>query len=488
VASRAAARLRSAPRALWACALVATVNAMVWAVVTPSWQVPDEPVHVAYAQWIAETGDLPRPLNTLPGVFDLSPELKQAVELSDFGHQTTPIWRADLGEALRSTLGGDLEREREEGAGAAANYPPLYYAAEAIPYKLASGGTILDRLLLMRFLSALLAGLTAAFTFLFVRELLPATPWAWTVGALAVALQPVAAFVSGGVNADVLLWTASAAVFWLLARVFRRGLTMRRAVGIGLALLAAMLTKGAAFALVPGVAVGLLVAAARVPRAERRRAAGILAVGGAVAAVPFAVWLWANDNIWDRGGGTTAAGFTSGDTGTIRDQLSYLWQFFLPKLPFMNEQFPAYPEYPLWDSYFQGFVGRFGYFNYGFPMWVNWLGLAVAVVVLVLAARALVRSRGSIRRRLPELAVYALLLLTTVLLVGVAGYRFRINVGLNFEQTRYLFVALPLYGALMALAARGGRRFGPALGTGLVLLCVGWNLFAVLLTIERYYA
>ena len=98
----------------------------------------------------------------------------------------------------------NLNPSGEGGASAVTNQPPLYYALEAIPYKLASGATLLDRLALMRLLSALMAGATALLTFLFVRECLPSRPWAWTVGGLGAALVPLLGFVSGGVNPDAL--------------------------------------------------------------------------------------------------------------------------------------------------------------------------------------------------------------------------------------------------------------------------------------------
>ena len=50
----------------------------------------------------------------------------------------------------------------------------------------------------MRLVSAPLAAITVLFTFLFLREVLPAAPWAWTVGALAVAFQPMFGFISAG--------------------------------------------------------------------------------------------------------------------------------------------------------------------------------------------------------------------------------------------------------------------------------------------------
>ena len=50
----------------------------------------------------------------------------------------------------------------------------------------------------MRLLSALFTGLTAFFTLLFLRELLPGTRSTWTLGALGVALSPLLGFMSGG--------------------------------------------------------------------------------------------------------------------------------------------------------------------------------------------------------------------------------------------------------------------------------------------------
>jgi 4-amino-4-deoxy-L-arabinose transferase-like glycosyltransferase len=116
----------------------------------------------------------------------------------------------------------------------AASEPPVYYALQTIPYALASSGSLLDRLALMRLLSALIAGVTALFCYLFVREAVPGVRWAWTVGGLSVALMPLLGFMSGAVNPDAMLYAVCAALFYALARAFRRGLTLRLAVAIGL--------------------------------------------------------------------------------------------------------------------------------------------------------------------------------------------------------------------------------------------------------------
>ena len=51
------------PRAARWCALVAFLNAAVWAGVTPIFHVPDETSHVAYLQYLAETGHVPNTPN-----------------------------------------------------------------------------------------------------------------------------------------------------------------------------------------------------------------------------------------------------------------------------------------------------------------------------------------------------------------------------------------------------------------------------------------
>ena len=59
----------------------------------------------------------------------------------------------------------------------------------------------------------------------------------------------------------------------------------------------------------------------------------------------------------------------------------------------------------------------------------------------------------------------------------------------QFEQARYMLPLLCLYAAIAALAARfGGRRWGPAIGATLVMLAIGHDLFAQMITVSRFYA
>ena len=222
------------PSSAWICAMIAVLSAIAWSVVTPPFQAPDEPDHFAYVQVLAETGALPAvaPVNVF------SPE--ETVVLRDlrfytvFHHPEDPsIASAAAQRQLEHDLNAGLGRVGVGGAGTERSQPPLYYAIEAIPYLAGAHLNLLDRLELVRLVSALMAGLTALFAFLFVREALPRERWAWTVGGLGVALAPLLGFISGAVNSNSLLFAVAAALFYCLGRVFRRGLTTGRAVTLG---------------------------------------------------------------------------------------------------------------------------------------------------------------------------------------------------------------------------------------------------------------
>ncbi|MDP9020536.1 MAG: DUF2142 domain-containing protein, partial [Actinomycetota bacterium] len=355
---------------MWACAALAVVHAALWAVVTPPLYVIDEPAHFGYVHYLAQAGRPPPP--TPAPLPPYGGEQKALVDGVPVKLEGRPSWSAADERELRRELRQERLTVADTAAMNAATYPPLYYAYEAVPALLASSLPALDRLYVLRLFSAVLAGVTVAATFLFLREALPSTPWAWTVGALAVGFQPVLGFMSGGVNNDALLYAAGAVLLFLVARTFRLGLTPRRGVAIGAAAAAGVLTKTTMVGLLPGAALGLLLLWWRTTGAPRRAAARGALAAGATFAVAAAAWFVTDVLVFDRPLTAAAGGMASaavGEATTLRGQLSYLWQFFLPRLPFMEDAFPGYPDYPLWDVYIQGFVGRFGSFQFGFPLW-----------------------------------------------------------------------------------------------------------------------
>jgi len=491
--ARGVRALRRVPRAARVCALIACLNAAAWSILSPPFQVPDEPAHFAYVQQLAQAHRLPLEPRGEDASEAYSPEEETA--LTDLHHNevqfmpsaptiSTPAEQ----QKLEHDLAQHLSRRGSGYAGTATNEPPLYYALETIPYELGSGVALLDQLELMRLFSALFAGATALFAFMFVRETLPGTPWAWTVGGLGVALAPLPAFISGGVNPDGMLFAVSAANFYLLARAFRRGLTPALAAAMCAAMLLGVLTKLNFLGLVPGLAAGLLVtvhsAPASVRRVVRRSATVALAVAASALALAAALGELSGD-----ASGHYISSFVAkvGLTNNALSELSYTWQFYLPRLPGMASYFPGvFTTRQLW---FNGLVGFYGWGDTAFPTWVYNAALIPAGLIGLLWLLAVLSRRDALHRRWAELAVYATMAAGLLTLVGITSYDGDvIGGGGAFWEPRYLVPLLPLFAAALALAARGaGRHLGPLAGVLIVVLVLGHDVFSQLLVVSRYY-
>ncbi len=485
--------VRRVPRAGRVCFLIAFVNAAVWGVLVPPFQVPDEISHFGYAQYLAQTG---KPPPGGPGE-QYSPQEQHTLEALDFftvvgrAGQRGVLTRAEDAQ-LRAMLATNPSPLGQGGVSSITNQPPLYYALEAIPYWLSPSHEILARLALMRLLSALMAAFTVLFVFLFLREMLPHSSWAWTTGALVVAFQPTFNFIASGVHGDSLLFCASAATFFALARTYRRGLTMRRGALIGLTTVVGVLGKLTFVALVPGIALAILLLGWRAWSRDRRQAWRGVVVAAAIVVLPVLVYAVSNATIWHRGG-PTAGGFSgaataalpSGHAVNLRETLVYIWQLYLPRLPFMRVEFNYFPPTAVWLN---GSIGHFGWLDYTFPLWVYTVARWVFVALALLAGLTVVRMRARVFSVVPLLVCFAVMVVGLLGAIGYAGIRYRAVNGFPFEQARYLFPLLSLYALFVVLAARGvGRRWAPVLGAALVVLAMAHGLFAETLTISRYY-
>jgi 4-amino-4-deoxy-L-arabinose transferase-like glycosyltransferase len=473
--------------------VIAFVNAAIWGVVVPPFQVPDEISHFGYAQYLAETGKPPPQGPVAPYS---QQEQDVLADLHFFSLIGRPDQRGILTPVEDHEMRVGIAHTNPVGPGGSSTataQPPLYYALEAIPYWLSPSSDILARLALMRLLSALMAAGTVLCVYLFLRELMPRSPWTWTVGALAVAFQPTFDFIAAGVHGDNLLFLTSALTFLLLARAYRRGLTVRRGVLIGAVAAAGVLSKLTFIALLPGIGLAVALLAWRAARTDRARGARALAATLLTAAVPVGLYALLNVVVWGRGT-PTAGGFTAatnshvagGGVVTLNQTIDYTWELFLPRLWFMHHAY--FPKSPLWQTWFNGSIGHFGWLDYTFPDWVYSDARYVLYALLALAAVGLVRARTHIRPLAPLFACFAVMALGLIGAIGYSGIRYAMSTGYQFEQARYLFPLLPLYGLFIVLAARGGgRRWGPAIGAALVALAMVHGLFAETLTISRYY-
>jgi 4-amino-4-deoxy-L-arabinose transferase-like glycosyltransferase len=478
---------RRIPRAAWICGLVACLNAACWSIVTPPFQIPDEPSHFAYTQQLAENTRLPTSNETT-----FSPEEKVVLrDIHQYEVHASPENRTISSATEQRRLQEDLDRRPSRhgggGVGGAHSAPPLYYLLQTIPYGAASAGTLLDQLESMRLFSALMAGITALFVFLFVRETLPGVRWAWTVGGLAVALAPLLGFMSGAMNPDSMLAAVCAMVFYCLARAFRRGLTRRLALVTGALMAVGFLTKLNFIGVAPGVILGMIALSVRASRTAGRAAYVSLGLALAIAVTPLWVYVLGNLLSNHPGLGIVSDSLKLASAhGSIFGKLSYAWQLYLPHLPGTANDFPGlFTAHRLW---FDRSVGFYGWLDTSFPVWVDNVALLPAAAMALLCVRALAVRRAVLRARLMEIVVYATIGLGLLTLVGLGSFFNRSSEGLGFAEPRYLLPLFPLLGASLALAARGaGRRWGPAVGAAIVVLFLAHDVFSQLLVVGRFY-
>jgi hypothetical protein len=258
-------------------------------------------------------------------------------------------------------------------------------------------------------------------------------------------------------------------------------------VAIGVATAIGLLTKLNFIGLTPGIALGLVLLALRAARTSKGSAYRSLALGLGIAASPVLVCLVVNLFSNHAGLGAVSGGI-QGTEGSVFHEISYIWQYYLPRLPGMAEDFPEIFTPTLW---FDRSVGLYGWLDTTFPAWVYTVALVLAVLLAILGIRALVSDRAALRRRVAELSVYAVMAVGLLALIAATSY---IPFGtlrhhpVAYWQPRYLLPLLSLLGVALVLSAPGaGRRWGPVVGVVIVLLFLTLDVFSRLQVIARFY-
>ena len=500
------------PRPLGLLLLVVALFGCTWALVVPPWQAPDEDVHFAYTQTLVERGELPG-----KGPQQVSSEQRLSMDASNtdavvfFNERAQPDFSAEAERRWRAESKGSL---RTDGGApnAASDYPVGYYALETIPYRLASSGDVLTRLYAMRLFSVLWLLATTTGAWLLAGELFGRNRLLQLVTAATIGLWPMLSFMSSSINPDGMLtalWTLST---WLGVSILRRGLSAPRAIGLCLTAGLALMTKATALALVPPVAFVFAVGLWRARRRVTRRNAGWAAVALAAFAIPVLTWVLVAHHSGRAPYGQAALVSQSAPAPTTAGKpappprsagaryfASYLWQFYLPKLGFMEDQrfvFPIISHYPAYEVWLASGWASFGWVNVWFPPWVYKLFFAIVLLVAAGAAvsarrglRAL-RAAGGVAKRAPRTLAAFFAVTAGALLGGLHWTDFHMLVDgkAPFMQGRYL---LPI-GALLALVvALAVRALPPRLRVGGAAAVLGglvvFQLACLGLVAARFY-
>jgi hypothetical protein len=472
-------RLRRIPAPLALILAVAAVEALTWILVIPALQGPDEVSHFTYVQRLVEKRSIPMKRHTVanpPNVSPYSTEVAVAQFQAGLGPlqanpAARPYWTKPDAAEWSAHAAALTKADREDGGYASSfKNPPLYYLYAAVPYAVAHGASFFDRELLIRLANVPLLLISLVFVWLVAGELLGRGRPQIAATATA-ALLPQLLNVTATINPDVLLIAEWSAALYVIVLVVRRG--PRRGLIAWLAALCLLgaLTHARSLPLFAAAALAVAVAVAR-ERGWRHATPLRLTLGAGalyvVAAVVVAGW-GAHDN--------------------TRQFVSYVWQFYLPRLGFMTPKLGP-PHYGFRQGIVDRLYGTLAQLEVVLPhsieSIVHWLSL-IALVALV---AALIRRRAGVRANADLAIVLVFTVFALVLGVHVGAYRGLVDEPSDPVFTaRYLLPLLPLFGAATAIIVGAlPRRAGAVVLGSIFAIGVALQLESIGLLVERFYA
>jgi 4-amino-4-deoxy-L-arabinose transferase-like glycosyltransferase len=205
-------------------------------------------------------------------------------------------------------------------------------------------------------------------------------------------LAPMMTFVSASISPDSMLFACWTVALWLGVRILRRGLTAASAAALFAVVGLSIVVKAASYALLPGALLVLVVGLRR--RGALRTGlkpaaaalAGLLATAGAWFVVARAL---------DRPAAAQVSSASSSAGLDIRELASYVWQYYLPRLPFMTD-FPTVAHtIPVYDIWIKGTWAAFGWTEITFRNRVYIVLVLLMIVVVAAAAAELWRRRNT---------------------------------------------------------------------------------------------
>ncbi|MDO8210008.1 hypothetical protein [Conexibacter sp. CPCC 206217] len=476
-------RMAAIPSALWILLAMTTVLAFAWAILLPPFQGPDEESHFNYTQQIVEKRTIPwKPTGTLaPGArqgvgTELGVALGESGDTALVGNLADRAnWTAvdeDIWRDLNSTL-PDIAKSNGGYLPAMRN-PPLYYLYASVPYAITSGASIWTRELAVRLFGIPLLLGTVVFAWLIAGEVFRRRRWLQVTAAGVVALDAQLVHLSSVVNPDAMLALLGSAVLYLSVVLLRHGLTRGRVAWMVAVAVACAATHPRGLSICGAGLLAIAIAAWRstgphTPRAARRMKLASWALGILGVAVLTVL----------------AAGSPS--PGAMRQFGSYLWQFYLPKLGFMDPSIR--PDYGARQAFVERFFGTYAQLDTVLSRDVLdliWTGVRVG---LVLFLASLVVQRRSVRANLDVVAVLGFALLFYLGVNHVLAYRaLRTNPLDPVLTGRYLLPLIALMGLAVATVVRALPRTAGAVATSAALSLAVLLQFAALgAVVVRFY-
>lgn len=488
VSGRTRRWLTAVPPALAALLACVTIFGLAWALIVPAFQAPDETAHFAYAQSLATRLALPgsprRPAWSADQM--LADRASNASILAFAVDSVTPPWTDGVFKAYLAQARRHPSQSNGGGPNSEAVNPPLFYFFSDLAYWASDSANLFGRLYAMRVWGVLLLLGNAVAGWLLAGEALGRRHLVQVACAAVCGLMPMETFIATSVNPDALmvpLWTFAS---WLGTRLIRRGWSNGNALALCLVVAAAILTKATSYALLPAALFSLVLAWRRTPASRRREIRKGSAGALAALAAPVLAWIAFTKSqgrapINTVHGPSGAAGHSGFRLGGF---ISYLWEFYLPRLPFMTRLEPEQRGvYFVWLK--QGWAA-FGWLDVRLPRWAYpLLTGATAVIGLASAGILLVRRSAG---HLPLLGFFALTLGALLLGLHLTDYRAIVAGEGALLQGRYLLPVIGLFGLAVALIVRQmPGRFRPTSAAVVLAALLLLQVLSLATVAKAYY-
>ncbi len=191
-----------------------------YALQTPKWQVPDEPAHFNYIEYVALQNQLP------------------ILQVGDYPHH----YLEEI-KAARFPLHMSIASIRYESW-----QPPLYYSLAAVLYRLTSSLSFDLQFLALRLFSVVLGAVVLWAIYRLVREVFPNNEFLALAATAFAATVPMHLAMSAGINNDILAELLLLLIVWQCVRIVQNGLDLQCGAITGILLGLAMLTKTTIYA------------------------------------------------------------------------------------------------------------------------------------------------------------------------------------------------------------------------------------------------
>jgi len=267
---------------------------LLFSLVIPPWQAPDEPRHVEYAillseeGWLLDQGDLS---------LDLQRQILSSMREFDF-------WRR-IGREQPEPFPSSFKADPFllQSGTRLADDSPLYALLPALVFRLLPGGDVLLRLYVLRWFSVLLGAATVAIACLVAFRLFPQDRFSMVGVPTFVALLPMFAFIGASASNDALATLTSSLLIWQLVRVLHKCPSWRSAVLMGVLVVLSVMAKRTALFTVPLALVAVFLSQwgrrVSVRRSHKWALLSCLALGALLAAV-LLTWRGNAPAAWGR--------------------------------------------------------------------------------------------------------------------------------------------------------------------------------------------